>query len=450
MLLRLFAAFALTIAAVPVTAGDWQDHAPLPMPIANNAVTTHVLNDTAFVYTFMGIDSTKIWSGISLMAARLNTVTNTWQTLPDTPAPPGEIAASAVTLGDVIYVIGGYRVSETGAETTSPRVFRFDPVAAAWIPRAADVPTRVDDMVAGVWADSLIYLISGWSFSRNVEDVQFYDPASDTWGAATPLPDFGTFGAVGGVCGDHLVFIDGVADTASFGFDLVNRVLVGTINPNDPTDVTWEDRGPHPGAPVYRGASWNLPGDDSRILIAGGTDNPYNFDGMGYDGNPSEPLGQVWSYHVPTGTTVFHADKPVPTMDHRGFPPAGGRLWTVGGMEAGQMVTDRVSSWLPDPVTGVLPVSPLATFELRVGPNPARTHVRFFSPRPNVALEDARIHDVSGRTVRSFSSGQDLGAGFTWDLRDDSGRRVGAGVYWLHGRVSGRPVARSVTVLDPR
>jgi len=132
-------------------------------------------------------------------------------------------------------------------------------------------------------------------------------------------------------------------------------------------------------------------------------------------------------------------------MVHRGH-----RLVGVKHRGAGQAVTDRVSSWLPDPVTGVFPVSPLATFELRAGPNPARTRVRFFSPQPNVALEDARVHDVSGRIVRSFAAGVDLGAGFTWDLRDDSGRRVGAGVYWLHGRVSGRHVARSVTVLDPR
>jgi N-acetylneuraminic acid mutarotase len=444
-----FAGLLPLLTASTVAAGDWQDHASLPMPIANNAVTTHVLDDTLFVYTFMGIDSTKVWSGISLMAARLNTVTNVWQTLPDTPSPPGEIAASAVTVDDVIYVIGGYRVSSTGSETTSQRVFRFDPVGSSWLPRAADLPVRTDDAVAGVWADSLIYVMSGWSFNHNVQDVQIYDPPSDTWAAATPLPDFGTFGGVGGVCGDQLVFMDGVADTGQFSFDLVNRVVVGTINPNDPTDVTWEDRGPHPGAPVYRAAGWNLPDADARLVISGGTDNPYNFDGIGYDGNPSEPLGQLWSYHPASDTYVFHDDKPVPTMDHRGFPFGGGRMWIVGGMEAGQVVTDRVSSWDPDVVTAVPALASPGLPVLRAGPNPARTNVRFFAPTPS-ELVGARIHDVSGRAVRSFGEPLDLGAGFRWDLRDGAGRRVGAGVYWLHGQVEGRPVARSVTVLDPR
>jgi hypothetical protein len=435
--------------AGPVAATSWQDHAPLPNPVANNAVTTHVLAGTTFVYTFMGIDSTKIWSGITTSAARLNTVTNTWETLPDVPVPTGRIAASAVTLGDSIYVLGGYRVASNGQETTARRVLAFDPLTKAWLDDAAFVPQKVDDMVAATWNDSHIYLISGWSTSTNVTNVQVYDPTTNAWAQATPIPDFGTFGGIGGICGDHIVYMDGVADTAFGGFDLVNRVLVGTIDPHDPTIVTWEDRGPHPGSPVYRGASWNLAGDDTRVLVAGGTDNPYNFDGIGYNGIPSEPLGQVWSYHVATGTVVFHADKPVPTMDHRGFPEGSGRMYVIGGMEAGQQVTARVSSWLPDPVT-LSPLFPTtAPLELRAAPNPARARVRFSAPGAGVALQDARIYDVAGRIVYTFPQ-RSLRAseGFDWNLHDDTGHRVGPGVYWLAGRVSGKVVARSVTVLD--
>ena len=434
-------------------AGDWQDHALLPAPVANNAVTTHVLADTPYVYTFMGIDSTKIWSGITTEARRLNAVTNAWETLPDVPAPDGRIAACAVTLGDSVYVIGGYKVDSGGGETTARRMMRFDATTATWVDDAALVGHKVDDMVAATWRDSHIFLISGWSTNQNVAYVQVYDRATDTWADATPIPDFGTFGAVGGICGDHIVFMDGVADTGSFSFDLVNRVLVGTIDPGDPTNVTWEDRGPHPGAPVYRGASWNLPGDDDRILVAGGTDNPYNFNGQGYGGQPAEPLPTVWSYHVPTGTVVFHADKPVPTMDHRGFPPAGGRLWVIGGMEGGQTVTARVSSWLPDAVTGIqsgllegtapgLPV-------VRAWPNPVRTEVRFAPSLPGAVLERARIIDVTGRVVRRFDASERAdGGGIRWNLENRSGRRVAPGVYWLSGQVSGRHVFRSVVVAD--
>jgi hypothetical protein len=199
---------------------------------------------------------------------------------------------------------------------------------------------------------------------------------------------------------------------------------------------------------VYRGASWNVPGE-ARIVVTGGTDNPYNYDGIGYDGNPSEPLGQVFSYYPESDTFVFHDDKPVPTMDHRGFPYGDGRLWIVGGMEAGQSVTDRVSSWVPEVVTAIPGVLSPALPEVRAAPVPAHTRVRFFAPAP-ARLADARIVDVAGRTVRSFAGPLDLGTGHPWDLRDDAGRRVGAGVYWLRGRIDGCPVARAVTVLDAR
>ncbi|MBZ0266524.1 hypothetical protein K8I85_00075, partial [bacterium] len=339
--------------AAPAAAQTWQDHAPAPMPIANNAVTTHALAGTTFVYSFLGIDSTLVPAGISHQATRLNTVSNTWELLPDVPSVKAKIAACAFTLGDSVYVVGGYAVDDNGFETTNARMDVMDPATATWGDRRANVPVRVDDMVAGTWNDTHAILVSGWSSNHNVPDVQAWEKAADTWAAATPIPDFGTFGGAGGVTGDKIVFVDGVADTGTFSFDLVNRVLVGTINPLDPTDITWEDRGPHPGLPTYRAASWNIPGDPDRIVFCGGTDNPYNFDGQGYDGHPSEPLGQVWSYHIPSGTVVFHDDKPVPTMDHRGFPWGDGRMWIVGGMEAGQMVTDRVSSWLPEMVTAV-------------------------------------------------------------------------------------------------
>ncbi|NNE43311.1 MAG: hypothetical protein HKN12_03810, partial [Gemmatimonadetes bacterium] len=273
------------------------------------------------------------------------------------------------------------------------------------------------------------------------------DPVSNSWGNSTPIPDFGTFGGVGGICGDHIVYADGVADTTMFSFDLVNRVLVGAINPADPTQITWEDRGPHPGAAVYRGASWNLPGDPTRVLFAGGTDNPYNFDGIGYDGNPSEPLGQVWSYHVATGTVVFHENKPVPTMDHRGWPAGGGgRLWIVGGMEAGQQVTDRVSSWLPDAVTASpLPLA-ASLPEIRAFPSPARHRIRF-AAAGGAPLENPRIVDVSGRTVRSWPG--TAPADLSWNLKERNGTRVAAGVYWITAKVRGRTAARSVVVLAP-
>lgn len=441
---RAFAPLVVLLLALPALAADWQDYAPYPQPITNNAVTTHTRAGTTFVYSFMGIDSTKIWSGISKDARRLNTTTNTWETLPEIPALHGRIAASAVTLGDSVYVIGGYWVADTGAETTNKRLHVWDTVSDAWMTNAADIPLKVDDMVAGTWNDTHIFLVSGWSINHNVTDVQVWEKATNTWSACTPIPDYGTFGGGGAVCGNTIVFMDGTTDTSFASFDPTNRVLVGTINPLDPTDIVWEDRGPHPGPGLYRPASWNIPGDPTRVVFAGGSDNPYNFNGQGYDGNPSEPLDTVFSYHVPTDTYVFHSNKPTPTMDHRGFPWGGGQMWIVGGMEAGQTVTSRVSSWMPDPITAAPVVGSATLPALLVYPNPARSRVLLTSVRP-AALTEVRVVDAAGRVVRRLDGTR---REHVWDLHNSDGRRVAPGVYWLRTRIDGRNATRSVTVLE--
>ena len=433
-------------AAPPVSAGvpGWHDHAPLPQPIANNAVATHVLDDSLYVYTFLGIDSTKVWSGLTNFAARLNTVSDQWEVLTDVPGPP-RIAAAAATVGDSIYVFGGYEVHEDGSEPNHKRVDILDPATGTWS-TGTDIPVRVDDMVVSVWADSLVYLISGWGPVGNQRRVQVYDPASDSWGQATQVPMFGTFGASGGICGNHVVYVDGVNNA----FTTVNRLLVGEIDPLNPLTITWTDLGPHAGSPIYRAASGPVPGDPTRVVFAGGTDNAYNYDGIGYNQVPSEPLSGVWSYVVASQSIATHPDKPVPTMDHRGFPSGDGRLWVVGGMEAGQTVTDRVSSWVPDAVTAAPAAGTGAPGGLVVAPNPTRTEARFSPSKGRMVLRDARIVDVTGRALRTYSNQELEGlASFSWDLRDDSGLRVAPGVYWLRGTVSGRSVSRSIVVREP-
>jgi hypothetical protein len=66
-------------------------------------------------------------------------------------------------------------------------------------------------------------------------------------------------------------------------------------------------------------------------------------------------------------------------------------------------------------------------------PNPfnPKTRIQYDLPEPGVV--DLRIHDASGRLVRTLVGSESLPAGLheaTWDGRDDSGRPVGAGVYF--------------------
>ena len=77
------------------------------------------------------------------------------------------------------------------------------------------------------------------------------------------------------------------------------------------------------------------------ILFLGGTDNPYNYNGIGYDGVPSEPLDQAILLDIET-LTWREVEAPFPAMDHRSLAVAGAKEARVGGMSAGQVVLDRV------------------------------------------------------------------------------------------------------------
>ena len=78
-------------------------------------------------------------------------------------------------------------------------------------------------------------------------------------------------------------------------------------------------------------------------MFVGGTDNPYNYSGVGYDGVPSEPRSQAFAYNVESGVWRELESLPRPTMDHRGIVFIDGRAIVVGGMGGDQEVLSTVT-----------------------------------------------------------------------------------------------------------
>ena len=324
----------------------WSSGPHLPAPVTNNAVAALVTPSGVSVFSFLGMDSTKIWSGVTNAAYRWDVSDPAgWRTV--TPVPgPGRLAATAQALRGRVYVMGGYTVAEDGTERTLGNVDIYDPATDTWS-RGAPIPTPVDDAVSGVWRDSLIVLVSGWHDDGNVAAVQWYDAGADRWTRGEPIPGTPVFGHAGTVTGDRIVYLDGVrvADEAP-RFRRVDEDWVGVIDSGSAGTVRWSPLPKHPEAGLYRAASGTLGG---LALFVGGTDNPYNYDGMGYDGEPSEPLRQVLAYAPGADRWQILGAPPVATMDHRNLGIAGGRIFLVGGMEEGRKVSDKV--WVAEAQT---------------------------------------------------------------------------------------------------
>ncbi|MFK7886760.1 MAG: Kelch repeat-containing protein [Gammaproteobacteria bacterium] len=320
----------------------------LPTPISNNAVAAVTLNDGVHLVSFLGLKAGKTHQDVTTASFHLAPGAQQWAALPPPPGP-GRLAATAATVGRTVYVFGGYTVAADGAEKSIETVHALDLITQRYTQVAA-MPVPVDDTLSAVYAQRYIYLVSGWHDSGNVNLVQVYDTQEDVWFQATPFPGRAVFGQAGGIAGNTLVVCGGVyvhSTTGAREFKAEQACLRGDIRAADPTRIDWRSIAAHPGAGRYRAAAT---GHDGTVVFAGGSDNPYNFNGIGYNDVPSNASESVYVFDVFTNAWRTEVALSEPSMDHRGLLALGnGRFAIVGGMRRAQRVSSGVLIWSPAP-----------------------------------------------------------------------------------------------------
>ena len=145
--------------------------------------------------------------------------------------------------------------------------------------------------------------------------------------------------------GNRMLVCDGVrieypADGSARNFLPARECWMGTVDAGDFRRISWRPLPAHPGPPRYRMAA----GADDRghIVFAGGSANPYNYNGIGYDGRPSEPEKGIFRFNLESMLWEDRWEWPDASMDHRNLPFHQGWFYVVGGMLAGQELTRRV------------------------------------------------------------------------------------------------------------
>lgn len=317
----------------------------MPEGHSNNAVAQTMVGGKNAVFSFMGLKRGKTHSDISKAAYMWVEEDANWTVLPDVPVAEGRLAATAVGVGGQVYLFGGYTVAADGAEVSTVENFRFDPVTKSYS-RIADMPVAVDDAVSFLYQDRYIYLVSGWHNDGNVSDVQVYDTAADSWFKATDYPGTPVFGHAGGIVENQFVIADGVAvvskdENGRRQFDTVNEGWVGTIDPENPAVISYKRLPQLPGRGHYRMGGV---GDSQkkRVIFVGGTPDAFNYNGISYKGEPSEPKTHVFAWYFTQDRWVVLPNLPQASMDHRGIVNIHKRWYTIGGMLEGQQVTSRV------------------------------------------------------------------------------------------------------------
>ncbi len=346
-----------------------------------------VLGDTIYVAggSSSGAPST-IFYKYSILA-------NTWTT--GTGTPVAKSGGDLVVCRNKIYYIGG---GNTAVATGTAETFVYDVNTGVWS-ALADIPTPVTGNVAECYADSLIYcMLGGWNTYETL--IQVYNVNTNTWAQATQITSGnGRRSFAGGILGNKLFVC------AGFSGSFRNDFWVGTINPANPLQITWQQRTnisvptSRPGGTAIMGKFYVIMGE-----ISGGA------------GNDSVA---IWD--TTTSTWSYRDGKPIRTNNLYGAISAsitycnnrpGVKIWCAGGSIQGQTIrpldvfADTCLLNCTGPLTGIQNNSIPAEYRLMQNyPNP-------FNPQTNISFEiplsgkvRISVTDLLGREVSEITNG---------------------------------------------
>ncbi len=297
MVYLLFLLIANTIAAY-----EWQS---LPSPGIRNhdhAVVYDPNNDLFFI---IGGDSTGHYTNMDVCLA-FDPETNTWKTKQPMPTKRARHRAAyrsslVRTLSSkdrceenrgFIHVLCGK--DDNGRHINTHEVYNIK--KDCWYTKAP-APLAVSRPSVITWRDSLIYLMGGYDVSHTARtEVHYYDPETDSWHPATPLPR-GLHGGGTDIKGDSIFIIGGADGSLRY-----TNILIGVINPADPSIISWSWGG---SLPMYDNANNMLAIKDTKAYMIGGQFN---------DGT-----NEVWEYDILNQTWASLPDYPIPFISRGDF-----------------------------------------------------------------------------------------------------------------------------------
>jgi N-acetylneuraminic acid mutarotase len=316
----------------------------LPVPVSNSAITSVRVSGQVLVFSSMGIGVNKTWDAVTNSTYVLNTSYGKWTEIRQGPGSVGRVGAAAAGLHEQAYILGGFVVDDQGRESAVADAELYDPINRKWY-RIPDVPIGVADAVAGVYRDRYIYLVSGWSATGAVNAVQIYDVEKQEWLKGTPVPGEPVFGHAGTIVGDTIIYVDGARKNSTAGglpYISSPDCWMGKIDRKNPTHIEWTKLPEHPGTARFHIAAGGSE-KDGRVYFSGGSENPYNYKGIGLDGKPVEASPLTFAYNLRTSKwESINENTPNPTLDSRFVLVTPGKLVIIGGLDKDQ-VTARVN-----------------------------------------------------------------------------------------------------------
>jgi N-acetylneuraminic acid mutarotase len=282
---------------------SWQS---LPSPGIKTYAHAVVYDPNNDLFFITGGDSTGLLTTNMDICLQFDPKTNTWDTKePMYTAKRGHAASYRNGFMHVLCGIDNY-----GNRIAYHEVYDIN--SDSW-DLAAPAPIPVSNPGLVTWKDSLIYIMGGYDTYHDARtEVYYYNPETNSWNSATSLPrPFHCGGAQ--IKGDSIYIVGG-----GDGGLLYSNILVGEINPLDPTEIDWSWGDPLPIENFIN----SLAIKNNKLYMIGGA-----FD----DGT-----NQVWEYDIPGETWTQLPDYPTNIImrgdaDRRDKPDSAGVVYCFMG-----------------------------------------------------------------------------------------------------------------------
>jgi N-acetylneuraminic acid mutarotase len=213
--------------------GRWTRLADMPEALSHSPVvvdgqTIYLVG--GFVGNHPGPSTAHVW--------KYHIPSNTWSAAPDLPEPRG--ASAAVRLGRTLHLISGSnRVEDSLDYEDAADHFTLDLDGGVSWGRAAPLPNPRNHLGAAVLGGK-IYAIGGqhgrFEASANQQQVDVYNPATDSWSQAAPLPEpRGHISSSTFTLSNQIVVVGGTVNGGS------NGNPTGAVTAYDPASNIWID-----------------------------------------------------------------------------------------------------------------------------------------------------------------------------------------------------------------
>ncbi len=276
----------------------WTQKADMPTPRYGHSVA--VVNDK--IYVIGGTTSeTAFLNGKPLSAVEVyDPATDTWTRKADLPEPKGYLYGSHPVVDGKIYILGG-------GKTAVSRVDVYDPATDTWS-RAADMPTARMLYARVAWNEK-IYTFGGLtgtlgSSSPTVNVTEVYDPQTDSWSQAAPMPT-GVWEHSACVVDDKIYVIGGATN--------INSLQIFQVY--DPLTDTWSNATPKP----LNTRGFGAVAVCDKIYTAGGWFN-----------SGQRPFAEMWIYNTATDTWAAGVSLPENRATAT-LSMVNGKIYAIGG-----------------------------------------------------------------------------------------------------------------------